>query len=186
MKQQQDPIYNNQAAYTAALKALVTFTKFRFKSLPSDIIEDIAADALIKTYYYQNLTTSVLSFAKGVAFRRAIDFEAHESVKKRYQINIDQSVFLLNTEGVLEDDETELLEKIKYCVGKRSPENQKLFWADLDSETQGFTDAQKAEILNLKPLGVRKRRCDIKKAIIKSISNTPQYLTVSYRWRQRA
>jgi hypothetical protein len=185
--QQQDPIFTNQAAYAAALKALIGFIQFRFKALSRDVIEDIACIALLKTYNYDNLNIPVLAFAKVVAMRRASDEMRREAVRKRHlSLMHSDDFFYLNTEGVLDDCETIVVESIICRAKKLSLDAQKLFWADVNADYEYFTDNEKAAVLGLKASGIRKRRCDSKKAIIRDIKHTPQYLTVSYRWRQRA
>jgi hypothetical protein len=186
--QQQDPIFTDTAAYHAALKTLITYIKFRFKTLSSDAIQDIAINALTEAYYYERLTISVLSFSRKIGLRRALDLTERESVKQRYLSRINQDTFFYpDTEGVLDDDERFIVRAIQENVKKRSKDSQNLFWADLDPKFEDFTDDQKAEVLDLKAsAAIRKRRCDTKKAIIRNIEDTPQYLSVSYRWRQRA
>jgi hypothetical protein len=185
--QQQDPIFTNQAAYCAALKALIAFIQFRFKALPSDVIEDIACIALLQTYNYDNLNIPVLGFAKVVAMRRASDEMQREAVKKRHlSLMRSDDFFYPNTEGVLDDAETAVVAAIICRAKKLSHDCQKLFWADVNADYECFTDNEKAAVLGLKASGIRKRRCDNKQAILRYIKYTPQYLTVSYRWRQRA
>lgn len=185
--QQQDPTFTTQAAYRAALKALIAFIQFRFKNLSTDATEDIACIALAETYQYGNLNTSVLAFAKVVAARRASDEVRREIVKKRHLIlTRPDDFFYPNTEGVLDDAEIAIVEAIISRAKKLSPDCQKLFWADIDPDIEDFTDDKKAVFLGLKASGLRKRRCDNKRAILQHIQHTSQYLAVSYRWQNRA
>jgi hypothetical protein len=187
--QQQDPIFTSQAAYRAALKALIAFIQFRFKTLATDAVEDIACTALAYTYTYAQLNVPVLAFAKMVAARRAADEVRREAVKKRYlALAQPNDFFYPNTEGVcvLDDAEMSIVEAIIGRANKLSPDCQKLFWSDVNADIEEFTDDKKAELLGLKASGLRKRRCDNKRAILQHIQQTPQYLTVSYRWQQRA
>ena len=186
-EQQQDPIFTTQAAYRAAFTALMTFIKCRFKTLATDAVEDIACTALTYTYTYEQLNVPVLAFAKIVATRRALDEVRREEVKKRHSTLMQPDVFFHpNTEGVLDDAETAIVEAIICRAKQLSPDCQKLFWADVSSDIEDFTDEKKAQCLYLKASGIRKRRCDNKQAILRHIRQAPQYLTVSYRWQQRA
>ncbi len=184
--QQQDPIFTTQAAYSAAFKALIAFIQFRFKSLSTDVAEDIACVALTCTYHYDNLNTSVLAFAKIVAARRAFDEVRREAIKKRHWSLVRTDAFFYPDAEVLDDVEMTIVEAIVCRAKKMSPDCQKLFWADVNSDIEDFTDNEKAKFLNLNASGIRKRRADNKRVILRHIQQTPQYLAVSYRWQQRA
>jgi DNA-directed RNA polymerase specialized sigma24 family protein len=185
-QQQQDPIFTDAALYAATLKILIVYITYRFKSLSSDLIYDICTDAMISTYYYENLTTSILSFAKGCAKRRAIDQLGRNKVKAKYLSRNYNDCFYLNTEGALDDADSKMVVAINNGMKKLPVDSQRLLCCDIDPETGDLSDDEKAEVLNLNPSGIRVRRCRTKKAIHKMTQFNKMYSIVSYNWGQRA
>jgi DNA-directed RNA polymerase specialized sigma24 family protein len=187
MSEPNNSIFTNQAAFDAALKAIKVYIKSRFNTLSSDTIDDISITALSDAYRYQTLTIPALAFAKLVARRRATDETRREAIRQKFLLCVNFDAFYCqNTEGSLDDDETALVAESIACVKQLSAAKKSLFQADFfNNDMTEMSDDEKAEALGgLK--AIRKMRFDTKAVIVKKLRENPAYMTVAYRYCQRA
>lgn len=181
----------NQDAFNAAKKSIIGYIKCRFR-LCTDIIEDIAVDALLATWQYEKkkgLTVPFMAFAKMVANCRATDELRRQYTLRKQGVTFwDESLATelpAYTEGVGFSEEAEILINKAMALSKNLNANsQKLFDGDyFDSTIMNVKDAEKAAKLNIPYAGIRTRRHEIKMFMQEQLRDTPEYISLA---RKRA